>query len=959
MFYQQCNLHTIFFVFVSRASDTVENLCFQAANYYYKQGNMDKMMEALTQLPKFEERINFLKRNGLYHLAVDILKDDEKYLEAAKILRSQGKLEDACDLLKDSSEHSQFIAECQLGRVRKLMQVALEGDDAKMVEEMLTTALELFGETTDLSRQAEARWLLGVLKKDVELVKTAKREFTRAGNTIGEIHATDSLLSGMDLPKYNTVRAAFHHLKELFKLISILAKPKKPEEQRLAALCDEFYGVERAREGNTVKFNKHEGARVQRLLTRVVPDEADLETMRNKIIVNDLIPMVMRWVVCLRKICMDESERFEQCPEYVIGLKCSKLESCLHRHGPYRQGILLEYINNVISLLLIDDIINESRKLPNMSTFNQELSKVFDVQQQEKNCARLYRILFPPHCHPRLFSEKAAATRNLFDILQPLQRDLQLPQHEGVKRQMKWYVKSMHEASDQLDRKGDRDLDRRANTDVWLQVWIVHRLFDGNTKEMEDWVAHEEKYCNDTWKAKKPPLGMLSIPGSAKPTGIPRFDKGKQMYMSYMRMYFESFAKLYSQRADAIDAVASFNRFIGAIATHPVDPLIPSIRNIVCLLEIWLTISLAIVSKVERRVVVIPASYLAQLNFYDAVCSRRLKAPAVYATISQVTASHATLMKTIIRKLEYMVDLVCARGKFRYFNILGDAFRDEACIRSGEAERSLVFTLVILCNVGLAFSEMDGTYVRQLLHSIPIRSYPPRLAKALESVKSAKGFRDSLVTLQTLLQEREDEFCYQCEWKPYVQFIGGPGLIYSKLNPEKFHNFPYEVLEDAHVPPRPAEEESSEATETDHEDMEISAEVAERVRQSHEQLEEQEKMEKAANKIQEWARQILKKLKLLRAAYVFAQVGYSRRIDYIIRNVTEERVRSQADEILGTPEHWVNDVTLLPYYINENECTICNDVTLQGKARTESYNYVPAPTDAELDETTEPGENFC
>ncbi|XP_072045621.1 TPR and ankyrin repeat-containing protein 1-like isoform X2 [Amphiura filiformis] len=926
-----------------RAADTVESLCFQAASYYHKQRNMEKMMDALTQLPKFEERINFLKNKGLYHLAVDILKDDGKFLEAAKILRSQGKLEEACDLL-DRSDEPQFIAECHLGRARKLMQGTIEGNDATMVEEMLTAALELFEETKDLSRYAETRWLLGVLKKDSEIVKQARKDFAKAVNAVGEIHAADSLLSGLALPKYNTMRAVFDPLKRLFNLISAVAKPKKLEEQRLAALCDEFYGIEKSREASRVSFNRHEGARVQKLLTEVVPGEANLETMHRKIIVNDLIPMATRWVKCLRKTSRDESDKLEQCPEYVVGLECSRPESCQHRHGPYPQGLLLEYFNNVVSLLLLDDIVNEAQKLPNMATFSQELSKVLDEQQQKRNCAHLYNLLFRQHCHPRQVSEKGGATRTFFNTI---------CQHQAVGKQMKWYVKSRHEASDTFSRKGDRDVDRRANTDVWLQVWNVHRLFDKNTKVMEEWVAKEEKYCSDTWKGVKPPLGMVRMPGSVRSTGIPRLDKGKSkhMYMSYMQMYFESFAKLYSaQRIDAIDAVSSFNRFLGAIATHPVEPLIPSIRNIVSLLELWLTICLAIISKVERWPVVIPASYLAQLNFYDALCSHRFKSPALYSAISQVKATHGTLLKTIFPKLEYMVDLVCAYGKFKRFNILGDAFKDESCIRSGEAERSLVFTLVILCNVGSAFTDKDGTYIRQLLNTIPMKHYPPRLAKALESVKSAKSFRDSLVTLQTLLQGREDEFCFQCEWKEYVQYIGGPGLIYSKLNPDKFSDIPYEILEN--VPSRPKEdEEGVEAKGTDQEDMEISPEVAERVRQSHEQLEEQQEKDEAANKIQEWARQILKKLKLLRAASVFALEAYSRGVEFTIR-ISREAAKSEADSVLGTPEHWVNDITLLAYFINESVCTICNDVTLQGKGQAESYQYEPSPTDVELDETT-------
>ncbi|XP_072047467.1 TPR and ankyrin repeat-containing protein 1-like [Amphiura filiformis] len=919
-----------------KATDTVENLYFQSASYHNKHGNMEEMKDALTHL-KFEECINFLKNKGHCNIAVDILKDEGKFLEAAKILRSEGKWKEACNLL-DRSDEPQFIAECHLGCARKQMQGTREGDDTRIVEEILTTTLGLFEKTKDLSRKAETRWMLGVLKKDDKIVKQAKREFEKAGNTVGEIHAADSLLSGLAPPKYSSMRVAFNLLKHLFHLISAVAKPKEPEEQRLAGMCDEFYGIEKAREESKVFFNKHEGARVQRLLTKVVPKQVNLETVRHKIIVNDLIPMAIRWVECLRKVSRDESNKLEQCPEDVVGLECPRLESCEHRHGPYPQGLLLKNINSVMSLLLLDDLINEARKLPNMKTYSQELSEVFDKQQQQRNCAHLYDLLFQQHCHPRQISENGEATKRVFNTIR---------QYQAVGKQMMWYVKSRHGALDSFS--------RRANTDVWLQVWNVHRLFDKNTKVMEGWVAKEEKYCNDTWKGTRSPLGMMPMQESTRPTGIPQPDEGKRMYMSYMRRYFESFDKLYSQRVDVIDAVSSFTRFLGYIATHPVVPLIPSIRNIVSLLELWLTIILAIISKVEGWAVIVPANYLAQLNFYDALCSHRFNSPGLYSAISQVKATHDTLLKTIFPKLEYMVDLVCAYGKFKGFNILGNAFRDEACIRSGEAERSLVFTVVILCNVGSAFTDKDGTCIRQLLHTIPTKNYPPRLAKALESVKSAKSFRDSLVTLQNLLQERENELCFQCEWKNYIQDTKGPGLIYSKLNPEKFIDIPYEILENvqSHLQ---QEEMGVEAKGTDPDDMDISPEVAEKVRESHQQLEanqlleEQQLRDKAAIKIQEWARQVRKKQKLLRAAKVFAMKAYSEGKKLTIR-ISKEVAKSEADSALGTPEHWVNDVKLIGYFINERMCSICN-VTLNGKGQTESYQYEPSPTDVELDETT-------
>ena len=907
------------------------------------------MMDALTQLPKFEDRINFLKKKGLYHLAVGILKDDGKFLDAAKILRSQGKLEEACDLL-DRSVDPQFIGECHLGRARKLMKGILDPVDKKMVEDMLVTALDLFAETKDHSRCAEARWMLGVLKSDVEIVKQARRDFNKAGNPVGEVHAVDTLLSGLAIPKYDQMRLAFYPLDMLLHLISAVAKPKKPEDQRRAELCDAFYGIEKAREGAKVSFNKHEGARVQRLLTEVVPGEADLETMRRKIIVNDLVPMAIQWVKCLRKVSRDASKKLEQCPSYVVGLECVKPGSCPHRHEPYPQGLLLEYVNNVISLLLMDDLINEARKLPNMASFIPDLAEVFDERQQMTNCEQLYYILFPQHCHPRQISEKGIITKRFFHAI------CYHENHRGVAKQMKWYVKTQHEMSEKYSHKGDRDVERRANTDVWLQVWNVQRLFDKNTKEMEEWVAKEEKYCNETWRGQKNPLGMIRIPGSVKATGIPRLDRGKTttMFMSYMQIFFESFAKLYSKQVDALDAVASFNRFLGAIATHPVEPLIPSIRNIVSLLELWLTISLSIIAKVSRSTVVLPASYLAQLNFYDAMCSHRFKGLAIYHAISQVKASHDTIMKTLFRKLSYMVDLVCAYGKFKRFNILGDAFRDEECIKSGEAERAFVFTLVILCNVGAAFHDQDGTYIRQLLQTIPVKNYPPRLAKALESIRSAKGSRDGLVVLQNLLQEREDEFCFQCEWKNYVQYVGGPGLLYTRLNPNKFMDRPYKVVDS--VPTRPAEEDPyATDKENDPDDVEVSEEVAERVRQSHEQLEEQQKKDNAANKIQQWARHILKKLKLLRGARVLAMKAHSRGIEYTIR-IRKDTPSEQAHSILGSPEHWVNQ-TLGQFFINEAMCTICN-VTLRGKEQAaEAYQYEASP-DVELEDTEEAGEEL-
>ncbi|XP_038048886.1 TPR and ankyrin repeat-containing protein 1-like [Patiria miniata] len=750
------------------ATHTLNELIYKSAEYHFKQGDRGQMLDALEQLGQFEARVDFLRKRELFTEAVTMLKGGRRLLEAAKILREQGKLEEACTIL-ESSSYPEFVAECRLSQARKLLlEPDSEANQASAVS-LLTKAESLFSRCSDSVMKAETLLLLGQVQRDAAKIRDANLSFNRMSHTAGESESTDHLIK-LSLPNADNIKSrVFHQLEKLVELICALFESTNPGEERQRRSCEVFFGL-RPGEAGQLHIQRCEGARILSALDKKVSLLSEVEAVkaREAIAKYCLIPRALGWVKGIRELLRGEIKKLTQCVDYQIGMPCSKgLETCQQLHSPYSFHHVLNRVNYLVLLIEIDDIIGKASRL---SIFKAADKLTVEIKRSHvksaKKCKALYNIFFPEHCHQRFIGESVQTTQKL----------LRLVQHPSVGRQLKAFAENERK---KVDRKH-----QRADTDLYLMCHGIYQLIGEPPTVMKHLVTLEEDDClkwqkREGWNHPNP-LGMHPL----------RSNDPRKGFLSYKRRHLDSFEDLYTKR-DAMQSLISFNRFMGTLVNKPVDPLLPSISNTVAMIEANITMMLTLGAKTQPCAVAIPASYLAQAAFLDAICAPG-KGHAMYTAVNVTSTNKHTFGQTC--RLARLISGTTTLD--REFNVLVDAFSSVEYIQTGEAERTLVLVLVMLCNAGMALPVQIIRDTRKALQSIaPSEDHlPKRVYTALGRIREAQCRHDALSILQELLKARGDEYLRECRWSPRMPPRGSPGLEFRNLNLKTFSNVQFEAL---------------------------------------------------------------------------------------------------------------------------------------------------------------------
>ncbi|CAJ0960416.1 unnamed protein product [Ranitomeya imitator] len=129
------------------------------------------------------------------------------------------------------------------------------------------------------------------------------------------------------------------------------------------------------------------------------------------------------------------------------------------------------------------------------------------------------------------------------------------------------------------------------------------------------------------------------------------------------------------------------------------------------------------------------------------------------------------------------------------FNVLVDAFNDIDCISSGEAERTLVFWLVLMVNLTGVVPERAKTMLAIHIPDIQSRLYsltnqfPLKVPKRLVDIIGKLGASTKTEDLISLLQEllalvRDDERLVECSWRWDIAY--GKGQVRGIFFDDKF-----------------------------------------------------------------------------------------------------------------------------------------------------------------------------
>ena len=322
---------------------------------------------------------------------------------------------------------------------------------------------------------------------------------------------------------------------------------------------------------------------------------------------------------------------------------------------------------------------------------------------------------------------------------------------------------------------------RRSDTDNFLKVSSCLQLI-GSDPLMVRWICEEEKEFlkkarNPTFK---PTNDQLAKNGMVGPS--PKTESGGHRYESYLQWWEDGKRRLYVHGDVENAAHLIIRRFLTLTAKRS-RMIYPSIANTIMILEHQLIACLALYCRLcteHRYPVCLPASYLTMVRFWDNFRPGVEKGTfTLYEAVERnfiQESNKGRLSRAVCSLLNYMVKLTCGEVA-PSFDVLGDALNSEgtpAYCTSGEAERTLVLFLTMLCNCGKGISTfLDEVMLRKILKINPNPRLASRINSVLEEMQNAKGCCDVVLILKTFLQSR-GETLYDLRWQNGKLWQDGP-----------------------------------------------------------------------------------------------------------------------------------------------------------------------------------------
>lgn len=780
-------------------------------------------MEAVLQrLPSTADRINFLQNHGCVDAAARAMVEDGRNEEASNLMRAHGKFVEAIKYSADP----RFVANCWMAAARTA------STDNPGILEMLKKAEELYRRCNEQNGQAEALVMLGKAEERMERLEEAGKLFNKTQNYCGAcecVAAMFELANGNSPPlsAWIIVRA----IERLVDLINILYKPpaklQMADEKKLL-ICEEHFGLFKSDVVNLRLCYTRSGNRFSRKAPDLMAgNTSDIEVMvditkgRPRIgdhltdVAISLVHQTRRW---LEATLLEHSV----CRNHLNGFVCVTSD-CKYLHTSDTTDLFNKRFTALLNLVYLDATEGTLAGITKQRKPKKEASQ---IHASTPSCERLYELLFPA---TGLRSNKVTYWQ-LCDL-----RDCQ-----AVKKCLFSYAETVW-----------RNSGRLSDVDTFLHVFCILELVESPSTLM-DWVCQEESTLEKKIKRGK----MRNVAAIRL-----RKDMGLVDNQSFLHLWAVGWRLLrdFGRVVDAGHHIV--RRFLSLPAKRAI--MFPSIANTVMILEYQLTACLALFARLKPPhmfPVCLPASYLATVQLWDDMCCTKQNHYSLYNAVEYEASSNnpQRLMNYAQSLLRYMVNLTCGKVS-RDFNVVGDALHVEESA-SGDAERTLVLVLTMLCNCGKGIPfDCDADLLKSLWEVAPMEAYPDRVKNALEAVKDAVGIRDVVVILRKLLQSRNEKLFdlgwhnrklwYDPSWNPSYS-----PTFYADLSSLRLHLQTSETSKGT----------TDEATEEreDLETLETPEEIEEHEPDLPQELEEEKRQERekaerylAAKKIQEWYRQ--------------------------------------------------------------------------------------------------------
>ncbi len=217
---------------------STHNLSYMYAKRYARINNT-MLLKVLEYMSDTRTKVHFLKKGGLFQEAFEIHVKQKEYTYAYRLASAQGWHDKGAALARkqrDSTKESSFTFQKVKSKWNSL---SLESPELNQ--------LHLLAKSQDKQVKAKALLLLGMLKKDIGLCKSARKINHSLRNKVGELEAFNAMATIADDESPEAVL-------EVCTLAQSTAeafepnRSKQASEKRVAQQASEFYGLDQVRQ---------------------------------------------------------------------------------------------------------------------------------------------------------------------------------------------------------------------------------------------------------------------------------------------------------------------------------------------------------------------------------------------------------------------------------------------------------------------------------------------------------------------------------------------------------------------------------------------------------------------------------------------------------------------------------------------------------------------------------------
>ncbi|XP_075683080.1 TPR and ankyrin repeat-containing protein 1 [Rhinoderma darwinii] len=732
----------------------------EAAADYFKQNKLKNMNVMLSKLDD-EDQLVFLKNRKCWIEAADLLKSKSRHEEAASLLREHGMLIEAADL----TTRTEFRALCLLAAARRSI---ANGQDPGKV---LTEALQLLLEKNQDVEAAEATLLQGVLEKDFKKIRSSFFNFKEASHHAGIVEALFQA-SVCDESSPSLLTLASYGLQSLITLIKALKDTKNNADREAVKTCLEFYGLVQIDEQNCFVL-QHEGPRFSNI--QIEEDKKDTDLKDVKFL---LQKHFLKWLLEISgKIVVNTYP--DICCQYIVGLECTD-DKCKDYHQPLQQSDLKKILLSKKNVITICGLLLEAKNLSN--EYSEELNEIVNLHGS-RYCNSLLGLVFSKHFHLRILSESPKMCREVL---------LRFPL--PGKNMLTKFVTSI---------LGEDKKNRRESTDLWLKIMQISSLLSRYPDGLQHLFQEEERQFEREYEIQKIDSHrdgsrkkyLEGRSGMLKPDI--KSNSPKVTHIHFFRLLQTSLQQFY-QYKNPDTCKRYFFRFMNFLVKKCVLPLIPNIANTLMLLEFQLMLCCAVLMRFSKDTrVMLPKSYISILHYWEYMFGKKDSLKDTYSILWEYKPKDVWELTRHFRHHIFYLAKVFSGDEKEEFNVLVDAFDDVDFISSGEAERTLVFWLVMMVNLTGVVAEkakpMLTKHIPEIQYKLDsLRSQfplkvPRRLVDVVSKLSTIEKTEDLVSLLQELLVHRDDERLVECSWRWDIAY--GKGQVRGIFFDDKLERF--------------------------------------------------------------------------------------------------------------------------------------------------------------------------